>query len=314
MDKIYLPIIVGPTASGKTKLGVELAKIFDGEIVSCDSMQIYKGMDIATAKPTQEEMQNVKHHLISVIEPSERFSVADYKVLADKAILDINSREKMPIMVGGTGLYADTVADNITFSENETDFELREKLNKICEEKGKTYMHEWLERIDMQTANELHENNIGRVIRAIEVYEQTGIPISVHKKNSKLQKTPYNPCFIGLDFEDRSVLHERINKRVDEMLKNGLIEEAKTAYQNHSENSTSIQAIGYKELIPYFEGKADLDESIDLIKLRTRQYAKRQLTWFRKNDRINRIFVDKYSNFNDILEIAKKYIEKSKVL
>lgn len=311
MSKIFLPIIVGPTASGKTKLGVAVAKIFDGEVVSCDSMQVYKGMDIATAKPTLEEMQGVPHHLISVIDPQERFSVADYKTLADKAILDIHSKNKMPIMVGGTGLYADTVAQNITFSENETDFELRNKLQKIAGEKGNAYMHSWLERIDKVTADELHENNLGRVIRAIEIYEQTGIPMSVHKINSKKVETPYNPCYIGLDFEDRQVLYDRINRRVDEMVKLGLIEEAENAYKNHNDFSTSVQAIGYKELIPYFENKADLADCIETIKLRTRQYAKRQLTWFRKNDRIYRIFVDKYSNFDNILNNVQKYIEKN---
>lgn len=314
MEKIFLPIIVGPTASGKTKLGIEIAKIFDGEIVSCDSMQVYKGMDIATAKPTKAEMQNIPHHLISVIEPSERFSVADYKILADKAILDINARNKMPIMVGGTGLYADTVAENITFSENETDLALREKLYKIAEEKGNAYMHEWLYKIDKPTADELHENNLGRVIRAIEIYEQTGIPMSVHKINSKKVESPYKPCYIGLDFEDRQVLYDRINLRVDEMVKSGLIKEAEEAYKNHNENATSVQAIGYKELIPYFENKADLAACLDTIKLKTRQYAKRQLTWFRKNDRIYRIFVDKYSNFNNILNIVEKYIEKNQNL
>lgn len=311
MSKIFLPIIVGPTASGKTKLGIEIAKIFDGEIVSCDSMQVYKGMDIATAKPTKEEMQGVPHHLISIIEPNTRFSVADYKVLADKAIMDIHLRNKMPIMVGGTGLYADTVANNITFSENETDFELRNKLQKIAEEKGNSYMHDWLERIDKVTADELHENNLGRVIRAIEIYEQTGTPMSVHKANSKKVETPYKPCYIGLDFEDRQVLYDRINRRVGEMVNSGLIEEAENAYKNHNEFSTSVQAIGYKELIPYFENKADLADCIETIKLRTRQYAKRQLTWFRKNDRIYRIFVDKYSNFDNILNKVQKYIEKN---
>ena len=311
MSKIFLPIIVGPTASGKTRLGIEVAKLFDGEVVSCDSMQIYKGMDIATAKPTFEEMQGIPHHLISVIEPSERFSVADYKTLADKAISNIHSRGKMPIMVGGTGLYADTVAENMIFSENETDFALRSKLQKIAEEKGNTYMHEWLEKIDKVTADELHENNLGRVIRAIEIYEQTGIPMSVHKINSRKAESPYNPCYIGLDFEDRQVLYDRINLRVDEMVRLGLVEEAKEAYKHHNEHSTSVQAIGYKELIPYFENKADLADCIETIKLKTRQYAKRQLTWFRKNDRIYRIFVDKYSNFNNLLNIVQKYIEKN---
>ena len=312
MSKIFLPIVVGPTASGKTKLGVELAKLNDGEVVSCDSMQIYKEMDIATAKPTVSEMQNIPHHLISVIEPNIRFSVADYKKLADNVIADINSRGKTPIMVGGTGLYADTVADNIVFSDNETDLELRHKLQDVAKEKGNAYMHAWLERIDKDTANELHENNIGRVIRAIEIYEQTGIPMSVHKINSRKVETPYQPCYIGLDFEDRQVLYERINKRVDEMVKNGLLAEAENDYKNHSNMYTSVQAIGYKELIPYFEGTQTLSDCVETIKLRTRQYAKRQLTWFRKNDRIHRIFVDKYSNFNNILNIAQKYIENYK--
>ena len=311
MSKIKLPIVVGPTASGKTKLGVELAKQNNGEVVSCDSMQIYKGMDIATAKPTAEEMQGVPHHLISIIEPDIRFSVADYKVLADKTILDINSRGKMPIMVGGTGLYADTVADNITLSETKTDFALRERLQNIAKTEGNAYMHSWLEKIDKETADELHENNLGRVIRAIEIYEQTGIPMSIHKKNSRLIDSPYEPIYIGLDFEDREVLYNRINLRVDEMVKMGLLEEASKAYKNHNDSSTSAQAIGYKELIPYFEGTATFEECIETIKLKTRQYAKRQLTWFRRNNRINRIFVDKCDNFKNILDIAQKYIEKN---
>lgn len=314
MEKIFLPIICGPTASGKTSLSIELAKILGAEIVSADSMQIYKEMDIATAKPSLDEMQGIPHHLIGVIEPTQKFSVADYKQLADKALLDIHSRKKMPIMVGGTGLYIDTVAQNITLNDEKTDFSLRESLRKEAIEIGNAKMHERLRKVDPETAAELHENNIGRIIRAIEVYEQTGIPISRHKKNSRKFESPYSPLYICLDYKDREVLYGRINTRVDIMIKNGLEDEAREVFENSNESYTSYQAIGYKELAPYFKGEKSFEGCIETLKLRTRQYAKRQLTWFRRNENVNYIYPDEEKNFENVLKKAVKLIEKNKDL
>lgn len=309
MDKIFLPIICGPTASGKTSLSIELAKAFDGEIISADSMQIYTGMDIATAKPDEAEMQGIPHHLIGIIPPTEKFSVADYKVLADRAIADVALRGKLPIMAGGTGLYIDTVAENITFSEEKTDFALRERLKTEAKALGNAQMHKRLASVDPVTAARMHENNIGRIIRALEVYEQTGIPMSVHKKNSRKYESPYCPLYIGLDYRDREVLYKRINLRVDMMLKDGLVEEAKRIYDSSKQLYTSYQAIGYKELSPYFSGEKTLSDCVEILKLRTRQYAKRQLTWFRRNEKIHWIYPDEEKNNENVIKKAKKLIE-----
>ena len=307
MAKQPIIVVLGPTASGKTALAVELAKLYNGEVISADSMQIYKGMDILTAKPTEEEKQGIKHHLMDFLEPETDFSVADYVKLANMAVDDISRRGKIPILTGGTGLYINSLIDNIKFDDTTGDKEYRERLLAIANEKGNRYLWERLLEVDEETALSVHENNISRVIRALEVFEKTGERLSEHKKSSRLEESRFEPAMIGLTFSDRQMLYDRINKRVDAMIDDGLVNEAKEIYYSRNLN-TAHQAIGYKELIPYFSGQASLEDCIEKIKMETRRYAKRQLTWFRRDKRINWIEVDKYENIEDILEKVKKYI------
>lgn len=309
MSKQPIIVVLGPTATGKTKLAVELAKLYNGEVVSADSMQIYRGMDILTAKPNDAEMQGIKHHLIDFLEPDRDFSVADYVKLANSAIDDIAFRGKLPILAGGTGLYINSLIDNVKFDETTGDKELRERLFNLAKEKGNHYLWERLLEVDEAAALAVHENNLTRVIRALEVYEKTGQKLSEHKKTSRLEESRFIPAMIGLTFSDRKLLYDRINKRVDAMLSNGLLSEAEKIYKGKTIN-TAHQAIGYKELIPYFSKQASLDDCIEKIKMETRRYAKRQLTWFRRDDRIFWIEVDKYKNIEEILEKTKIYIAK----
>lgn len=311
--KIPLIVVVGPTASGKTRLAIELAKIYNGEVVSADSMQIYKEMQIATAKPDEAEMDGVKHHLIDFLEPDEAFSVADYLLLARKCIDDIVSRGKQPIICGGTGLYISSLIDNIKFDDTCSNTELRNELLLLAKEKGNKYLWDMLNEFDPETAKTLHENNLMRVIRAIEVYKETSVPLSEHKVNSRAEITPYDCCIIGLSCEDRQKLYDRINLRVDKMLDMGLVDEASAFYRSFSP-TTAKQAIGYKELIPYFEGEMPLDECVEKIKQETRRYAKRQLTWFRRDQRVNWIYSDLYDSYEKIIDEAKKIVEKSEII
>ena len=312
-NKIPLLVIAGPTASGKTALSVELAKIYNGEIVSADSMQIYKGLNIATAKPTEEEKCGIPHYLIDFLEPEQAFSVADYVKLAGEAISDIYSRGKLPVVCGGTGLYISSLVENIKFDDTGSNKAIRERLEMELNEKGADYLWEKLRTVDPETAAKVHKNNIPRVIRGIEVYEMTGIPISQHKINSRREETPYNSCIIGLTASDRQYLYDRINKRVDVMVQQGMVEECREVYEN-SQLATACQAIGYKELIPYFEEKASLEECIDKIKQETRHYAKRQLTWFRRVDGISWVETDKFDNSKKLIEKIQNIIAKSEIM
>lgn len=311
-NKQKLLAVVGPTASGKTAVGIELAKEYNGEIVSADSMQIYKGMDIATAKPTQEEMQGIPHHLISELEPTELFSVADYMKLAHKKISEIAEKGKLPILVGGTGLYVSSLIDNINFNNALTDGSVRRKLTEQATVYGGEYMLEKLRSIDPETADKIPAQNLTRIIRAIEVYEITGIPFSKHKEMSRREPI-YNACMIGLNYIDRNILYERINKRVDIMLENGLLEECRAVYENE-QLGTVCQAIGYKEFIPYFNGERSKEECIDKIKQYSRNYAKRQLTWFRRDERIMWVKIAKDTAFSTIIEDCKKIVAKNEFL
>ena len=282
---ISVVVVAGATASGKTALSVELAKRLSGEVVSCDSMQIYKGMDIGTAKPTKEEMQGVPHHMLDFLEPSENFSVADFCDMARGIISDISIRGKLPILTGGTGLYIDSLIDNIEFAKETTKADEREKLYKLAETSGKEAVYAILSEIDPEYAKIVHPNNLKRVIRAIEFYKTTGMTVTEH---NALTKTPIykNVCFC-IDW-DREVLYDRINARVDAMIENGLEKEAKALYDKYGrQNFTAFSGIGYKEFFDYFEGKKSLDEIIEEIKQGTRRYAKRQLSWFRRNDKIH---------------------------
>lgn len=315
MDKNKIPLLViaGPTASGKTALAVELAKLYDGEVISADSMQIYKGLSIATAKPTAEEMQGVPHHLIDFLDPDEPFSVADYVTLAAEKIREVRSRERLPIICGGTGLYISSLVDNIIFDDTGSDPEIRARLEKQAREEGVHALWLKLREIDPETAEKVHENNLPRVIRGIEVYELTGTKLSEHKVNSRREESPYNACIIGLTAEDRQFLYDRIERRVRIMAENGMVEECREVWRQGG-LATAGQAIGYKELVPYFEGKAELNECLDKIILETRHYAKRQLTWFRRVADISWVKIDNFDDLKKIIENVQNIVAKSKIM
>lgn len=302
-NKIPLIAVVGPTASGKTALGVEIARAVNGEVVSCDSMQIYKGMDIASAKPTAEEMRGVKHHMISVADMSESYSVARYVSEAKKAIADINSRGKTPILVGGTGLYYSSLVDNLSFAEGPDTSELRQRLNEEAKQTSNEQMLERLTQIDPEYAATLHPNNLKRIIRALEVYYSTGVTMTEQLRRSRLTPSEYELTAIGIRFADRELLYDRINRRVDKMLESGLLSEAEKTLADKS--ATAAQAIGHKELIPYFKGECSLEEAAENLKRETRRYAKRQMTWFSRDKRIHWIDADGM----DIKKITEKAIK-----
>lgn len=307
--KIPLIAVVGPTASGKTSLAIELCKHYGAEAVSCDSMQIYQGMDIATAKPTVEEMQGIPHHLIGFLSPDESFSVAKYCEMAKKIIFDLNSKGKKAVLVGGTGLYYNSLVDNIEFLPEETDFEYREELKRQAEEYGAEYLLEKLYKTDPETAKTLHVNNLGRIIRALEIYHSTGKTKTVQNEQSLKNPSPFDAVSICLDVRDRQFLYDRINRRVDIMIENGLLEEA-DSYFKMNVGRTAAQAIGYKELEPYFKGEKALDECIENLKMQTRRYAKRQLTWFRRDERLNHLYIDDYSDSDELLKAACLIVER----
>lgn len=309
MDKIPLLVIVGPTASGKTALSIECAIALDGEIVSADSMQIYKGMSIATAKPTVSERKNIPHYMIDFLDADKQYSVADYVSEAKEKLICIHNIGKLPILVGGTGLYVDSLVNNIKFIDVDTDLNLRAELSEKIDVIGSEKMLEELAEFDPNTAKRLHPSNKKRIIRAFEVYKLTGRTMTELEADSKSEASPFEPIFIGISFKDREILYKRINKRVDIMLENGLVEEAKN-YYNLSSNSTASQAIGYKELKPYFEGEISLDAAIENLKLSTRHYAKRQLTWFRKNEEIKWFYFDEYESSEDFVFDVIQYVKK----
>ncbi len=300
MNKIPVIAVVGPTASGKTSLSINIAKCFGGQIVSADSMQIYEKMNIATAKPTVEEMENIPHHLIDFQPISKKFSVAEYVTLAGECIKKIHNSGDVPILVGGTGLYVDSLLQNIQFSQEENTEIIREELAKEFDEKGAEYMLEALKKIDPETAKHLSVSDKKRIIRAFEIYRATGKTQTEQKNLSRLLPTPYKPVYLGINYRDRNILYDRINRRVDIMLENGLLEEAKEFFDTPT-NMTACQAIGYKELAPYFKGEKNLEECVESLKIETRHYAKRQLTWFRKNESINWFYADEYENYEEML-------------
>ncbi len=285
--KQKLIVVAGPTASGKTRLAIDIAKSVNGEIVNADSMQIYKYMNIGSAKPTLEEQSEAKHHLIDFLEPDEEFSVADYTELAHKIIAEIASRGKIPIMCGGTGLYINSVVNDITFGEIETDYKLREELNELAKQHSSQYLLDILKEFDPVSAQRLHPGNLRRIVRAIEFYRTTGIPISEHQEMTKQKESRYEPLMLCVKW-DREVLYDRINKRVDIMLNDGLLDEVKRLMEmGYTKELNSMKGIGYKEIIDYFEGNMSLEDTVNLIKQSSRRYAKRQLTWFRRDKRIH---------------------------
>ncbi len=300
--------VAGPTASGKTALAIHLAKRFGGEIVCADSMQIYKNLDIATAKPTPDELSQAKHWLVDFLDPGEEFSVADYVRLAHEAVFDISSRGKLPVICGGTGLYIDSLLQNISFSEEEYDPEIRRELSEIAKEKGGRYLLEELRKIDPEAASKLHENNVKRIIRAIEVYKISGVTFTEQNRMSRKNQSPYRYLKLVIIFKDREILYQRIDKRVDEMLKIGLLEETGRVL-NDETLKTASQAIGYKELQPYFSGEKELSECVENLKRSTRRYAKRQITWFKRDPEAVPIYADSGDIFAQAEELVEKFLK-----
>ena len=313
MEKNLVICIVGPTASGKTGLSIELAKKINGEIISADSMQIYKELNIATAKVTQEEMQNIPHHLIDICSIQESFSVADFKKMCYDKIDEIIKRGNTPIIVGGTGLYVSAVVNNMNFIEEDVNLEYREYLYNLAKTHSNEYLYDMLKEIDEESAKEIHPNNLKRVIRAIEIAKNSQKLKSKHMEEEKErienEDTPYNFVTFYIDFY-REKLYERINERVDLMLKQGLLKEAKMVYDKKLEkDSTCMQAIGYKEFFPYFENNITLEDAVEKLKKETRKYAKRQETWFKNKLDIIKINgeMNKEGQVNFILDNIKNY-------
>lgn len=306
-EQIPVVAVVGPTASGKSRLAVELAKWLNSEVVSADSMQIYQEMTIGTAKITPEEMEGVPHHMIDFLPVTSPFSVADYVSMAKTCLQEIHNRGKIPVLAGGTGLYVRSLLQNLDFSEGDHDLSLREELTELANREGVEPLMEELRRIDPESAERIEPNNLPRVIRAIELYRTTGKTMTQHLAASRRNPSPYQVCMIGLNYQDRSVLYDRINRRVDEMMAQGLLEEARTLLQGEG-GKTALQAIGYKELKPYFDGERSLEESVAFMKQATRRYAKRQLTWFRREEKIHWLYPDAYEDFRLLLEDAKELV------
>lgn len=281
-NKPKVIVICGPTASGKTNLSIQLAKQIDGEIISCDSMQIYKDMNIGTAKPTKQEMQNIEHYLLDFIEPNQRYSVADFKTDAQNAIEKILQKGKVPIVVGGTGLYVDSLVQNIHYPTIEIDLNYRKQLEEKIEKEGLEVLYNEAKQIDEKAMQIISKNDQKRIMRVLEIFHQTGKTKTQLEEESRLEPAPYEYIVFAIDMQ-REKLYERINKRVDIMLEQGLIEEVKNLVEKYQEFPTAMQGLGYKEVVSYLNQQLTKEEMIEKIKMETRRYAKRQLTWFRKN-------------------------------
>ena len=298
-----LIILTGPTAVGKTELSVKLAKALQGEIISADSIQVYKYMDIGSAKATKEEMEGVKHYLIDELMPDEEFNIFYFKEKAKEYVNEIYKNNHIPIVAGGTGFYIQSLLYDIEFKNEESDDQIRNELYQLYEKQGAAYIHNILKEIDPESAAAIHENNVKRVIRAIEYYRLNGEKISTHNEREKQKNSPYNFKYYCLNM-DRKLLYERINKRVDIMVKNGLVEEVKSLLNmGYSKNLVSMQGIGYKEIVLYLEGNITLEEAVEMIKQETRRFAKRQLTWFRREKEVT------FINYEDFDFDKEKVLE-----
>lgn len=306
-----LIILTGPTAVGKTKASIELAKALNGEIISADSMQVYKHMDIGSAKILPEEMQNIEHHLIDVLEPDEEFHVVRFQEMAKSAMEMIYAKNKIPIVVGGTGFYIQALLYDIDFTDSNEDSEYRKELETLAEEKGADYIHTLLREVDPKSAEVIHANNIKRVIRALEFYKQTGEKISEHNEQERAKESPYDFCYFVLT-DERENLYERINLRIDQMLENGLIDEVKFLKgKGYTKDLVSMQGLGYKEILDYLNGECSLEEAIYILKRDTRHFAKRQLTWFRRERDVIWIPKNEYDyDENKILEVMLENIRE----
>jgi len=308
MDKIPVIVICGPTASGKTALSIEIAKHLESEIVSADSMQIYKYMDIGSAKPDMDEREGIVHHMMDIIEPTQNYSVAEYAQNAHKIIYDIYSRGKIPVMVGGTGLYINSVINDVDFAEGDCDEKLRNELTDLAKNEGVEKLHNMLREIDEKAAEAIHMNNVKRVIRAIEFYKLNGKKISEHSELGKEKESRYRPLMLDILW-DREALYERINRRVDIMFDMGLVDEVKKLLDmGCTSDMTSMQGIGYKETVSYIKGEKTFEEVSEEIKQSSRRYAKRQLTWFRRDERIIHLDPDKIKS--EGIEKVEEFVGK----
>ncbi len=312
MKKRPLVIIAGPTGVGKTKLSIQLAKAIGGEIISCDSVQVYRGMDIGSAKITQEEMEQVPHYLIDVLDPTDDFNVMLFQQMAKEAMETIYQKGKIPILVGGTAFYTQALLRNIDFTKESNPNRIRRELEDYANEYGNQALHQRLLQVDPKSAEIIHYNNRKRVIRALEYYQQTGTPISAHNEIEKQKESPYNFCYFVLN-DRRELLYQRIDQRVDEMIKLGLVQEVETLlHQGCTRDMTSMQALGYKEIIAYLQGECSLEQAIYTIKRDTRHFAKRQLTWYRREPDI--IWINKdtleYNNDNILAYMLKQIQER----
>lgn len=310
-----LVVLTGPTAVGKTKLSIDLAKALGGEIISADSMQVYKHMDIGSAKITEKEMDGVPHHLIDVLSPFEEFHIVRFQELAKKAMEEIYNRGKIPVFVGGTGFYIQAITKDIDFTEGEEDKKYREELSRLAAEKGNEFLHEMLREVDKKSAEEIHANNVKRVIRALEFYKENGFPISQHNEEQKQNETPYNLAYFVLN-APRELLYERIDRRVDEMMENGLVEEVqKLKDMGCRREMTSMQGLGYKEILSFLDGEIPLDEAVRVLKRDTRHFAKRQLTWFRRESDVIWVDKDKFAfDEEKILEYMLSVCRERKII
>ena len=304
-------ILAGPTAAGKTKLSIKLAKRINAAVVSADSMQVYKYMDIGSAKICPEEMQGVKHYLIDELEPSEEFHVVRFQQMAKQAMEEIYAKGRIPIVVGGTGFYIQALLYDIDFTKNEEDTVYRKELETLANEKGAVYLHEMLRTVDPASADSIHANNVKRVIRALEFYKLTGKKISEHNEKERAKESPYAFCYFVLN-DDRKLLYDRIDQRIDKMLEEGLLEEV-TALKNkgYTKDMVSMQGLGYKEILDYLNGECTLEEAIYILKRDTRHFAKRQLTWFRRERDVIWIDKNKYDHDEEkILEVMLSYVRE----
>lgn len=305
--KIPVVVVAGPTASGKTEAGIRICQWFNGEVVSADSMQVYEYLSIGTAKPDEAEKEGITHHLMDFLPPSQPFSVADYAELAHKAIADIHSRGKLPVIVGGTGLYIDSAVYNIQFSQTESDPALREELRCVAEQEGNQALWEQLNELDPEAAEAIHPNNVGRVIRAIEMIKTTGKTKTEQMEESRQEPSPYDVIYLGLNYRNRQTLYDRIDLRVLKMLDQGLEQEAQWLL-DHGYAPTASQAIGYKEIFGYLQGQETLQQAIEKIQQGSRRYAKRQLTWFHRNQDVHWFYPDDFERKSDFLENIKEYL------
>lgn len=309
-----LIILTGPTAVGKTALSIGLAKAVNGEVISADSMQVYRKMDIGTAKITAAEMQGVRHHLIDILDPGEDFNVVLFKEYALKAMEDIYSRGRIPIVVGGTGFYIQALLYDIDFEENDNDMSYREELQNLANLHGNSYIHDMLAKVDPESAEKIHENNVKRVIRALEFYKKTGTKISEHNEAESQKESPYNFEYFVL-CDDRAKLYDKIDRRIDIMLEDGLVDEVRgLVAEGYDRSLVSMQGLGYKEIIDYLQGRCSFDEAVYTLKRDTRHFAKRQITWFKREKHVTWVNKNEYESEADILEYMLERLRMKEII